>query len=151
LVEKISGNVQLDKIGISSAPAFQAWLAGFGLSGLDADPGTDFDFDGAVNLVEYGLGGSPVKADAASRQPVATRVGSKFRLTAIVRVNDPVLSATAQTTVNPGNANSWTSSGVVRLTGVDQSGVAAGFERTIFEVDASIHASRFLRLVFTLN
>jgi hypothetical protein len=34
---------------------------------------------------------------------------------------------------------------------VDQSGVAAGFERTIFEVDASIHASRFLRLVFTLN
>jgi len=151
LVEKISGNLQLDKIGISSAPAFQAWLAGFGLSGLDADPGTDFDFDGAVNLVEYGLGGSPVKADAASRQPVATRVGSKFRLTAIVRVNDPALSATAQTTVNPGNANSWTSSGVVRLTGVDQSGVAAGFERTIFEVDASIHASRFLRLVFTLN
>ena len=63
----------------------------------------------------------------------------------------PALSATAQTTVNPGNANSWTSSGVVRLTGVDQSGVAAGFERTIFEVDASIHASRFLRLVFTLN
>jgi len=39
---------------------FDKWVAGYGLTGADAEPDADPDSDGLDNLSEYALGGSPV-------------------------------------------------------------------------------------------
>jgi hypothetical protein len=146
---KSGGNIQLDKLSITGS-AWLAWQSGYGLSGPDAAPGFDGDHDGFVNLAEYALGGSPVVADPGIG-PVTERLPGLTRVTAVIRVSDPALVSTAETTTHLTLATSWSSSGVRKIVPTSQAGVAPGFERMVFEVDDAESLRRFIRLRFQLN
>jgi hypothetical protein len=147
--QKTGGNIQFDKLSITGSP-WLAWQSSYGLSGPDAEPTFDFDKDGFMNLAEYALGGSPVDA-STSISPVLTRLPGIIRITTVIRINDPALQSTAETTTDPNLPASWTSTGVRQLTSVSQSGVAPGFERMVFEVDDGGSPRRFIRLNFVLD
>ena len=51
--------------------AYDTWIGGFGLTGNDALPGTDFDNDGLKNLQEFVLGGNPTISQSGIRPSVA--------------------------------------------------------------------------------
>jgi len=152
---KNGGNIQLDKLVLNAAaatvPPFQSWAAGYSLNGANADALTDYDHDGYVNLAEYALGRSPIGADSAGQQPAVQVVSGKLRITAVVRTSDAALTVSAQHTSTITNAASWTSSGISSVSGVDQTGVAAGFARVTFEVSSPATPLEVMRLVFGLN
>jgi hypothetical protein len=79
------------------------------------------------------------------------KISGKLRLTADLRAGDPMLTTTAETTTDPTNTAAWTSTGVFRTVAVDQSGVAAGLVRTVFEIADTESPARFVRLRFGLN
>jgi len=152
-LEKSTGNIQLDKLAITALPSltpWEEWLAGYQLNGADALADADPDGDGLGNLAEYALGRSPVAADPPSTAPVTEKIPGKIRITAVLRISDPALSSTAETTTKLNDPLSWTETGVTRSTAEDQTGVAVGFERTIFEIDDDDAATRFARLRFSL-
>jgi hypothetical protein len=120
------------------------------LVGTSASALADPEHDGSVNLVEYSLGGSPLLADSATRQPVLQTVTGKVRLTVIVRISDLALHFFAETTTDLTDAESWTSAGVDVVTGVDQTGVPSGYARIMYEIP-STGGTHFLRLRFVLN
>ncbi len=144
--EKISGNIQCDKLSITAAPPFETWASTFGINGPDANPLNDYDHDGVSNLMEYALGGSPITADASQHQPLLEKTTGKLHLTAVIRTNDTTLGYSAQTSTALTDANGWTTAGVSQLTSIEQTGVPLGFERAIFEVDDNGGTQRFLRL-----
>lgn len=146
--EKIGGNLQLDKLVITAAAPFVSWASAYGLNGAEAQSNYDFDLDGLVNLVEYALGLSPVAANTNAL--VYDKPAGKLRLTTIVRTGDTSLNCVAQANTDLTNPNGWTTTGVFRISGVDQTGVAVGFERVVFEVDDDGATRRFLRLRFDL-
>lgn len=131
--QKIGGNLQLDKLLITAAPSYLSWAASYGLTGAAAAALADEEKDGLVNLTEYALGGHPTQPDAAILLPQPSRVAGRLRLTAIVRGDDPSLSIQAATSAGLTDPGSWSTSGVIKITPVDQSGVPAGFERVTFE------------------
>jgi hypothetical protein len=67
---------------------------------------------------------------------------------AIVRTNDPRLSAGAQVSTNL--ATGWSGTLLPGSRDSDQSGVTDGFERRIYSIDASIHNQTFIRMQFDL-
>jgi endonuclease I len=151
--QKVSGNIQLDKLAVSALPAltpWQAWQLFHGLSGPEAQPGADPDADGYDNLSEYALGRSPVAADVAEFAPEFVKTAGKLRIAAVIRVSDPALASTAETTTDLTDPTSWSETGVTRSAAADQSGVPEGFERTVFEIDDSGADRRFARLRFGL-
>jgi endonuclease I len=143
---KTGGNIQLDKLSITPATS-AAWLALYGIAAF----GRDTDKDGLMDLAEYGLGGSPAASDLTPISPVVTRLSGALRITAVIRTNDSSLHAKAQTCADLTSPGSWTESGVTKITPVDQTGVAPGFERLTFEVSDSGSGPRFLRLWFGLD
>lgn len=143
---KVSGNIQLDKLAITPTPS-SAWLALYGLTGF----GGDHDSDGLPDLAEYALGASPVVSDLSTVAPVVTKPTGKLQLTAVIRINDPSLLSTVETTSDLSSPGSWTESGVTKVSGVSQTGVPSGFERMTFEVTDSGNSTRFLRIRFFLN
>lgn len=152
-VEKSLGNIQFDKLSITALPTltpWEEWLSGYQLSGADAMAAADPDRDGYANLAEYALGRSPVAPDPPSSAPLTEILPGKIRITAVLRVSDPALTCTAETTTDLADPLSWTQTGVTRIVADDQSGVAEGFERTIFEIDDDGAATRFARLRFSL-
>lgn len=149
--EKISGNIQFDKLSISAAPPYEAWASTFALTGADADALNDYDHDGASNLMEYATGGSPITADATLHQALLEKPSGKLRLTAILRTSDAALDYAAQTNTVLSNPNGWTITGVALLTLMDQTGVPAGFERAVFEADDNGESQRFFRLQIQLT
>lgn len=150
--QKNTGNIQLDKLHITAAaPApYSIWAAARGLAGADASPALDFDKDGLANLAEYALGGHPAVPDAAAQHPQAGLVAGRLRLTAIVRADDPALTVHAATTADPSTPASWTTTGVLQIQPVDQSGVPAGFQRATFESPLT-GPRAFMRLQFQLT
>jgi endonuclease I len=148
---KASGNLQLDQLAITAGSPWTAWLAQAGLSGAGAAPDADPDFDSLTNLAEYALGRSPLAADAGTGRVAVEKVPGKLRLTVDLRANDPALTTAAETSIDPANPAAWTAVGVVRTVAVDQSGVAAGFVRTVFEVADGGAPARFVRLRCGLN
>lgn len=70
-----------DSIKVISVAAtnFAAWQAAQSWNGLSSSESADPEGDGAVNLLEYGLGSSPTLADAGAR-PVVVRDGSLISL-----------------------------------------------------------------------
>lgn len=143
---KTSGNLQLDKLSIASSPS-SSWLAFYGLTGF----GGNQDSDGLPNLAEYGLGGSPLFSDSPSVAPVVSKTPFKLQITAIIRTNDTSLQSRVETTTDLSASGSWTESGVLQIVPVSQTGVPAGFERMIFEVEDQGAVARFLRMRFLLN
>jgi endonuclease I len=148
--EKTGGNLQLDKLSITGS-AWLAWQSGYGLSGPDAAPGFDFEHDGFSNLAEYALGGSPVVSDSGAIAPVIEKPSDKTRFTAILRTNDPSLSAIPEASTDLTDPNSWIATGIQKILPTSQTGVAPGFERMVFEIDDAGSARRFVRLRLELE
>ncbi len=148
--QKNSGNIQLDKLGITAAPSFISWAAARGLSGVNAGVLVDAELDGFTNLAEYALAGHPLQHDAAAITPAASRAGGHLRITAVIRADDPDLGVQAVTTADLGMPESWTATGVVQIQPVDQSGVPPGFERVTFQSPLT-GGRAFMRLVISLQ
>ena len=147
---KVSGNIQLDKLSITDS-TWLAWQSSFGLSGPDAAAGLYFDKDGQVNLAEYALGGSPLVSDSASIAPLHEKLADRSVITATVRIDDPALTTVLETSTDLASPGSWTTSGVVKILPTSQTGVAAGFERQVFEINQAGAPMRFFRFRFHLN
>lgn len=148
--QKNSGNLQLDKLLITAAPSFSTWIGQQGLTGPEAGPLVDAEFDGLQNLAEYALGGHPLQNDAAALTPLVSRVGGYLRITAVIRTDDPDLIVQATTTTDLGSPQSWTTAGVTQILPVDQTGVPQGFERVTFQ-SLLTGDSAFMRLQIRLN
>jgi hypothetical protein len=141
---KTSGNIQLDGLAITAASRWTLWQDAHQLSGPDAAATADPDRDGLTNLAEYALGRSPVEP-GGSVGMIATPAGG-LRLTAVLRTDDPALTITAETSVDLTDPGAWTGAGVTRTAAADQSGVPAGFVRTVFEAAPGGAPARYLRL-----
>ncbi len=148
---KTSGNIQLDQLAITAAASLVTWASSFGVNDANAGPLVDYDNDGWANLLEYALGGSPVVADSASLKPVLQYAAGTLQMTIVVRIHDPSLSMTVETTNNLQQPASWSAAGVTELTPVDQTGVAAGFVRRVFQVLTPSPSGQFMHAVFGLN
>lgn len=68
---------------------------------------------------------------------------------AVVRTNDPRLSAGAQVSTNL--ATGWSGTLLPGERDADQEGVIEGFERRIYSIDASTHDKTFIRMQFDLD
>ena len=129
----------------SSQPSFESMFPGQSAT-------SDIDSDGIPALTEYGIGGTSSSNDQALMPYLEP--GSRLSLTAVVRTNDPLLSAVAQSSTNLATGWSGTPLTGTPLTGTphtNQAGVTTGFQRRIFSIDASSNAQTFLRLRFTLQ
>jgi hypothetical protein len=130
-VKDLSGNsaVQVTrKVIVQSGDPVDLWIASTGLAGLpeadralDADP----DADTLPNLLEYALGGDPVKADQTTVMPTVDFSSGKFIIT-YVRLKDSVdtsLAFKAQLSTSLGDAASWSESALTlkgALKGISQ-------------------------------
>ncbi|MFM8718435.1 MAG: hypothetical protein ACKOFH_02720, partial [Chthoniobacterales bacterium] len=124
----------------SSQPSFEQAFPGQSAT-------SDIDSDGIPALTEYGIGGTSSGNDQALMPYLEP--GSRLSLTAVVRTNDPRLSAQAQSSTNL--ATGWSGTPLTGTPHTNQAGVTAGFQRRIFSIDASSNAQTFLRLRFTLQ
>jgi hypothetical protein len=124
----------------SSQPSFESMFPGQSAT-------SDLDSDGIPALTEYGIGGTSSGNDQALMPYLEP--GSRLSLTAVVRTNDPRLSAQAQVSTNL--ATGWSGTPLTGTPHANQAGVTAGFQRRIFSIDASSNAQTFLRLRFTLQ
>ncbi|MFM8231931.1 MAG: hypothetical protein ACKOAL_11990, partial [Chthoniobacterales bacterium] len=124
----------------SSQPSFEQAFPGQSAT-------SDIDSDGVPALTEYGIGGTSSGNDQALMPYLEP--GSRLSLTAVVRTNDPRLSAQAQSSTNL--ATGWSGTPLTGEAHTNQAGVTAGFQRRIFSIDASSNAQTFLRLRFTLQ
>lgn len=88
-----------------NAPTYQTWIAGFGLSGPDADADFDFDKDGIANVVEFALGGDPTMMDL-NILPDALFDGTDY--TVLYSRNEESKTATAQTIQFGTDLENWT-------------------------------------------
>ena len=124
----------------SSQPSFESMFPGQSAT-------SDIDSDGIPALTEYGIGGTSSSNDQALMPYLEP--GSRLSLTAVVRTNDPRLSAVAQSSTNL--ATGWSGTPLTGTPHTNQAGVTTGFQRRIFSIDASSNAQTFLRLRFTLQ
>jgi len=93
---------------------YDTWAGNFAKADL-GEPGADYDGDGVDNLMEYALGGSPIKSDAASSHPVFQLVENYFVHVHNERTDDTSLTYTVQWTddlVNAGGVMGWETDGV---------------------------------------
>jgi hypothetical protein len=123
----------------SSAPSFEETFPSQSAT-------SDIDFDGIPALIEYGIGGTSTGNDNDLLPEMVE--GSKLTMRAIVRTNDPRLSAGAQVSTN--FANGWSGTLLPGTRDTDQNGVTEGFERRIYSIDASAHTQTFIRMQFDL-
>ncbi len=74
------GATVLREFAVAVGTSTESYLAGYGLTGSDAAPELDFDFDGLPNLLEYALGLDPTKPEAAGRPLLSVREidGAKY-------------------------------------------------------------------------
>jgi hypothetical protein len=86
---------------------YDTWAGNFAGADL-SDPTGDFDGDGVANLMEYALGGSPIKSDAALSHPDFQLFENYFVHSE--RTDDPSLTYTVEWTddlVNAGGVMGW--------------------------------------------
>jgi|GEM_PF-913588 len=114
----------------------------YGLSGARSGLSADADDDGISNMMEYALGSNPaIGSDAPGTAPTCRLIGGKMEFTAVLR-NDPALTVAAEASEN---LMTWTAS-TGEQSSVDQTGVALGFTRRLWQVDTSAMNRRFIRL-----
>jgi autotransporter-associated beta strand protein len=77
LVTNFNGGTAIALVS-NTASAYDLWASSFNLSGPQAAPDYDADFDGLDNLVEYGLGSNPTQFSAA---PALGQSGNFLTLT----------------------------------------------------------------------
>jgi hypothetical protein len=107
----------------------------------------------SVNVGKYAIGGASSLTATDGVKPTSTVSGSNLVLTAIVRVDDPKLAVVGEVVTSLANYASGTS--VTEVTGsasgIDQTGVPAGFEKRAFTVPQGADTRKFLRLKATLQ
>jgi len=122
------------------------------ISGVE-NPTGDSDGDGTPNLLEHalaeisnGAGNSGSSGQITTQSVEASgQTNTAFRLTAIVRTNDPSLIYTPEATLNLGPSTSWSSSGFTLNTN-NQTDVPAGFQRREYQFNAGTNTRAFLKL-----
>jgi len=141
----IFGDFQMD-----DASPLETWITGFGLTGSPAELGADPDADGAVNLVEYALGGNPTNA-TGRLGPTASLASSNgtnwLRFAYRARTNDAALVIQPVFKVNLAETN-WSTNGVVQKV----SGQPAGdgvHEDQVWQTPIQPESQKFLRLNIT--
>jgi hypothetical protein len=122
------------------AISFSAWAGG-------ALPDSDANNDGFSALAEYGLGANAPASGVNRPVLVYDANAAQLTLTAIIRVNDPQLTVSAQASSDLTN---WTTNNVTSEPAVDQTGVPEGSERRVFRAPLD-GAKKFLRLFFNLS
>ena len=141
----IFGDFQMD-----DASPLETWITGFGLTGSLAELGADPDGDGAVNLVEYALGGDPTNAAGRLGPTVSTTStnGTNWlRFAYRARTNDAALVIQPVFKVNLAETN-WNTNGVVQKV----SGQPAGdgvHEDQVWQTPIQPEPQKFLRLNMT--
>ncbi|MBT7853393.1 MAG: DUF5011 domain-containing protein [Opitutae bacterium] len=168
-VEDFSGNkaVQVTrKVIVANSDPFANWALNNGLAALpfaDRAAEADPDKDGIQNLLEYSLGGDPVKADRMSVLPIFDASGDNLTITyfRIKATVDSSLTYTPQMTGNLGDPSAWDATAVTlrgALQGVSQANLpdqkafaSSAYERVEarakIAIDAAASGKQFLRLV----
>ncbi|MBT7852836.1 MAG: DUF5011 domain-containing protein [Opitutae bacterium] len=172
-VADFSGNAAVQvtrKVIVASNDPVNVWINSTGLAALsteekalDADP----DKDGIANLLEYALGGDPVKSDGLSILPSFDDSSGKLAITyyRIKSTADSTLVYRAELTTNLGDVAGWDESAVTlkgALQGVPQTDLPDGkafaaskYERVqaVANTDIASEGSgkQFLRLVVEKN
>jgi beta-glucanase (GH16 family) len=89
-------------------PAYDFWASAAGVSpSINADP----DGDGVNNLLEYGLLGSPVSADATQIMPATSLTNGYLLLKYRKRTNDPAVTVQAEESGDLLNSSAWNREG----------------------------------------
>lgn len=117
---------------------YEGWAGG-------ASATSDTNGDGLTALAEYALGASsPAAGDVIP--PTEALVSGQLTLTAVVRVDDPALTVTCESSTT---LTSWNPADVSSEAAADQTGVPAGCERRIYSAPLE-GSKKFLRLRITL-
>jgi hypothetical protein len=110
--------------------------------GVDIGSGTnDYDFDGMVNLYEYGLGGDPTNGLYWGTLPVLTKSGNDFIYLHPMRSDDDSLIYTVETTTNL-VSGAWTNLGYT-VSGTNVTGGTLDFVTN--DID-TVRNQNFIRL-----
>lgn len=131
-----------DPVPEPSTP-YEAWTAGFSLSGDDALMDADPDGDGYNNMLEYGLGGDPATADDSIHIPAGAVNGDLFELVHVALTNsESGIDYIVETTTDL-VSGTWTNVGITTVSAplgsdpsfdsvtnrISMDGVPAGFLR----------------------
>ena len=148
-----SGNAAVQvtrKVIVASNDPVNAWINSTGLAALsaaekalDADP----DKDGIANLLEYALGGDPVKSDGLSILPSFDDSSGKLAITyyRLKSTADSTLVYRAELTTNLGDVAAWDESAVTLK------GALQGVPQTDLPDDKAFAASKYERVQAVAN
>lgn len=134
-----------DVYSLDPADIYNVYNIGFRVAAKDdSDPFTEWGGD----VLAYAIGGA-ASPGAPSEAPLVDVSGNALRLTVIVRTGDARLTVEGEAVDTL--TGTWSTAGVTSTTdGVDQTGLAAGFERRQFSVPL-VSGKKFLRLRATLT
>lgn len=125
---------------------YAGWIAGFGLTGPDADADFDYDKDGIENAIEFVIGGDPTLATEAGKVPTFAKVPGGFNF--VFRRTDASAAANPTVQHDADLAGIWTPA-VDLVDGVTITVVDDGFEAGVDQVTVFIPttaAQHFARL-----
>lgn len=151
----INGNIlQLNLTSVGGGAAgYDAWIAGFGLTGTDAAATADPDKDGLANLVEYVLGGTP-NAAASALAPVSAPGTAAFNLT-FKRTDRSETDTTLKVQIGMG-LGPWPEEYIIGAAGGSAAGVTwtvtengAADDDILITVPVTASHLRFARLMMT--
>lgn len=149
----LSGSFEVEEgvlhlvIGEAVESGFSEWISVFALAPGESAPEANPARDGISNFLKYVLGLDPrIPAVNALPEASLTEIDGNLHaaLVAVVRVDDPAVSVTAQASADLVDFNRP----VAALTGLDQSDVPVGFERRGWRSAEPVSPGdpRFLRL-----
>ncbi len=111
------------QVTVTLVPDFSTWAVAAGLTAANNGPNVDADSDGVANILEFYLGGDPLKSDSATKLPTMTVAGGYLTLTFtvsdeamddgaynLILQTSPNLSTWSRTNVPIGSA---TASGII--------------------------------------
>jgi len=127
----VSGNVSAP-----TGPTFSATFPGLAASDV---------VGGVPALIAYGLGGSP-SGNNTTILPVVELNAGNLQITFLARINDPKVTVSAEGSTNL--TGIWNAL-VTKLSGINQTGVPAGFERQTWSLTSS--GQGFLRVKVVQN
>ena len=126
---------------MDDASPLETWITGFGLSGVNAEPGADTDGDGQSNAAEFAFGTSPV--DASSRPVTPSSVTGGIKITYLQR-SGVTYAVKSATDLAVGFTGAVTPSKSVS----QPAGLPSGYEQ--YEATLTIGTKGFLKVEATL-
>jgi hypothetical protein len=138
---------------LPAATPYEVWASGYDLTGSDAETTADPDWDGMVNLIEYGLGGNPTNAMDVGILPFFGRTDADgtnaFEYVYRRRIDAAARGLTYFLELNPDLvAGPWTNAG---YTVVGSGIVDPDFEAVTNLISAEALLRQFIRLTIRLD